>query len=100
MWIQFIKARIKPGREDEARQIAREFEVQSRTEGVGPVRVVVFQNQSDPDEHYTVAYFESEGKAREAEKDPKQAELIRRYWGVYEGPPEYADLSVLFEWSR
>lgn len=100
MWAQFIKARIKPGQEDEARQIAREFEAQSRTEGVGPVRVVVFHNQSDPDEHYTVAFFESEAKAREAEQDPKQAELIRRYWGVYEGPPEYADLIIFFEWSR
>jgi hypothetical protein len=50
--------------------------------------------------HYTIAFFESEEKAREAERDPKQAELIRRYWGVYDGPPEYADLNIFLEWSR
>lgn len=100
MWAQFIKARIKPGKDDEARRIAREFEEQSRGEGMGPTRVFVFRNQSDPDEHFTIAFFESEEKAREAEANPRHAELIRRYWEVYEAPPEYADLNPLFEWSR
>lgn len=100
MWAQFIKARIRSGRDQEAREIAREFEAQSRTDRIGPTRVIVFRNQSDPDEHLTIAYFESEEKAREAERDPKQAELIRRYWEVYDGPPEYADLNVFFEWTR
>lgn len=100
MWAQFIKARIKPGQEDEARQVARAIETQSRTEGVGPTRVFWFRNQSDTGEHYVVAFFESEAKAREAERNPKHAELIRRYWGVYEGPPEYADLNLVLEWSR
>lgn len=43
---QFIKARIKSGREDDARRIAQEFEEQSRTEGIGPTHVVVLQNQN------------------------------------------------------
>lgn len=100
MWAQFIKARIKPGREDEARRIAQEFEAQSRTEGIGPLRVSIFHNQRDPQEHYTVAFFESEEQARAAESNPRHAELIRRYWEVYEGPPEYADLGLFLEWSR
>jgi quinol monooxygenase YgiN len=95
-----IKARIQPGKESEAEAIAQEFEDQSRREGIGPVRVHVFANQSDPLERYTLAIFESEEKAREAENNPKQAELIKKFWGVYEANPEYADLVPVIEWSR
>src|SRR5437660_1717046 len=100
MWAQCIKARLKPGKEDEARAVAQEFEAHVKATGVGPIRVVQFQNQNDPLEHLTIAYFESEEKARESERHPEQGKLIQRFWEVYEGQPEYADLNPYLEWSR
>jgi hypothetical protein len=99
MWAQFIKARLRSGGDFEERQIARELEEQSRVAGIGPTRVLVLRNHNDPDEHFTLAFFEHEDGAREAERDRKQAELVRRYWAVCEAPPQYADLIPLFEWS-
>ena len=100
MWAQLIKARIKPGREDDARQVADEFQAHVRATGIGPTHVLTMQNQKDPQEQYTLAIFESEEKARENESNPQSAELIRKFWEVYEGQPEYTDLDPFSEWSR
>jgi quinol monooxygenase YgiN len=100
MWAQLIKAKLKPGQEEHLRTIARDFEARSRAEGLGPTRVIVFQNQKDPAEHYHVAFFESEEQARQFERDPRQADMTRGFSDIYEGPPEYVDLTPFVEFSR
>jgi len=100
MWAQLIKARIKPGQEEQLRTTARNFEARCRAEGIGPTRVMIFQNQKDPAEQYHVAFFESEEQARQFERNPRQAEMTGGFSDVYEGPPEYVDLTPFLELSR
>jgi hypothetical protein len=100
MWAQVIKARLKPGQEEQLRTTATNFEARCRAEGIGPTRVMAFQNDKDPAEHYHVAFFESEEQARQFERDPRQAEMTRGFSDVYEEPMEFVDLTPLFEVSR
>jgi heme-degrading monooxygenase HmoA len=99
MWAQLIKARIRPGKEEEARNIVQEFE--SELGGATPPwqQITVCQNQRDPSEVYTLVVFESEEKARENERSPEQDRRYRRLTEVYEGQPEFVDMNVVFQRS-
>jgi antibiotic biosynthesis monooxygenase (ABM) superfamily enzyme len=94
MWAQIIKSRVKPGKEEEARQLPREIE--ANMGDTGPKRIFVLQNQNDPSEHYTIVFFENEAKARENENSPEQAKRVERLREVYE-QPEFVDLIVAYE---
>jgi heme-degrading monooxygenase HmoA len=98
MWAQIIKSRAKPGKEQEIRQLPQEFE--GNMGDAGPDRLIVLQNQNDPSEYYTVVFFESEAKARENENSPEQARRLERIRELYEGPPEFVDLNVVYERNR
>lgn len=97
MWAQLIKARVKRGREDEVRRLPQEFEQRGRAAWE---RLMTFQDQHDPSAYYVLVVFESEEKARENERSPEQAERLRRMQELFEGPPEYVDLNVVYEASR
>jgi hypothetical protein len=103
MWAQIVKSRSKPGREEEIRRLPQEFEAQGIHREPAPTRIFMFQNQHDPEEFYTLAFFESEEHGRENEVSPEQAERMKRLGELFErgpGTPEYVDLIPVFEWPR
>ncbi|HZU11757.1 MAG TPA: antibiotic biosynthesis monooxygenase [Chloroflexota bacterium] len=101
MWAQMLKTRMKPGQEDTAQQLPQEMEERFRNMGGGgPQRVVVMQDQHNPDEYYTLIFFESEEQARQFENGPQQQAIQQRMMQIWEGPPEYTDLNVVFDITR
>jgi quinol monooxygenase YgiN len=96
MWAQLIKARLKPGKEDELHRLEDEIQAVSQTES-GWVRSFSMRDQSDPSQHYTLVVFESEAKARTFEQNPAAAAVVSKLSGVFEGPPEFVNLEVLRE---
>jgi hypothetical protein len=103
MWAQLVKSRSRPGRDEDIRRIPQEFEDQGWHREPAPTRLILFQNQHDPQEYYTLAFFDSEGEAREDERSPEQQQRLQHLGELFErGPrtPEYVDLISVFEWSR
>jgi heme-degrading monooxygenase HmoA len=98
MWAQLIKSRAKPGKEEEVRNLPREFEAQGGTPPF--VQIFTCTNQNDPSEHYTFVVFESEAAARQNERSPEQAQRVERFREVYEGEPEFVDLNVDYHHFR
>jgi heme-degrading monooxygenase HmoA len=103
MWAQIVKSRSRPGREEDIRRLPQEFEARELHQEPAPLRLFIFQNQNDPQEYYTLAFFESEEKARENERSPEQQQRLQHLQELFErgpGTPEYVDLISVFEWSR
>lgn len=99
MWAQLIKSRIKPGKEEEVRNLPQELD--SQMGGEAPfVAIFACTNQNDPSESYTFVVFESEEAARQNERSPEQAQRFQRFQELYEGQPEYVDLNVEYHLSR
>jgi hypothetical protein len=61
------------------------------------------RDQKEPDQCYTLVVFESEEKARARERDPRRQEGLQALRAmladVLVGPPEFADLAVVEEWT-
>ena len=100
MWAQLIKARVKPGREDEIRQLQEGLEARSRTGDTGWLRSINLQGQDDPQVYYSLVFFESEQKARQNESTAEQQELVRRLQDCFEGRPEFVNLNPVQEYNR
>ena len=98
MWAQLIKVRLKPSKGGD---LARMFAQLRATEqpGSGLLREMAMLDQRDPSSLYVLALFESEEKAREREQDPRRREgqqaLNAMMADVFEGPPEFVDLTVV-----
>ncbi len=98
MWAQLISARLKPGKEQE---LSKLFDQLKATEqpGSGVLRSMAFRDQKDPTRLFTLVIFESEEKARAREQDPRrQAGLVAAratMAEVFDGPPEFVDLTVI-----
>lgn len=103
MWAQLIKMRVKPGREEELPGV---FDALQSAEqpGSGLLRTVAMVDQKDPGSVYTLIVFESEEKARAREQDPRRAEALSSVQAMmadlFEGPPEFVDLTVIRDVSR
>lgn len=100
MWAPLITARVRPGADATAlHKMIREAE----DPGSGLVRTIVAQDQKDPSRLYTLVVFESEDKARAREQDPLRQERLQPARAVmaevYDGPPEFVDLTVVDEWT-
>ena len=100
MWAQFIKMRLKPGKDLAA------MGEQLRTieqPGSGLVRTIVMRDQKDPEQVCVLVVFESEEKARAREQDPRRQEAMQPVRAtmadLFAGPPEFADLTVTEEWT-
>ena len=100
MWAQLIKARVRPGKQGEVEKVQKEFEQRGQGGSTGWVRSITLQNQKDPDEYFTLVFFESEEKARENERSPEQQKLVQQLMEVFEGQPSYVDLIPIYEGSR
>lgn len=96
MWAQIIKARLKPGAEEEMDRMMKEFEGAN-----SPIaHSIMLQNQNDQGEYYSIVLFKSEEAARANENTPEQQDRIRRVQALYDGQPEFVDCAVIYETSQ
>ena len=102
MWAQLITMRLKPGKETELARLYEELRAAEEADS-GLVRTTAMRAQADPSRVYHLVVFESEDKARQREQDPRRQErlqVVRATMAeIFEGPPEFVDLTVLEESS-
>jgi quinol monooxygenase YgiN len=99
MWVQLIKAKVKPGTDLSALTDVLKAGEQP---GSGLLREMFMHDQNDPSSVYVLTIFENEEKARERERDPRRAEAQRAVQAflaeALAAPPEFTDLTVTTDW--
>jgi hypothetical protein len=102
MWAQLIKVRLKPGREADLPLLIEQLRVTEQP-GSGLVRSTAMQDTTDPSRLYMLVVFESEEQARARENDPRRDEGLLAARAtmaeIFDGPPEFVDLTVFNELS-
>ena len=102
MWAQLIKVRLKPGREADLPLLVEQLRVTEQP-GSGLVRATAMQDASDPSRLYMLVVFESEEQARARENDPRRDDGLLAARAtmaeIFDGPPEFIDLTVFNELS-
>lgn len=101
MWAQMITMRLKPGREDELATVVDQLRAAEQP-GSGLVHSTTTRDMEDPSRVITFVVFESEEKARERENDPRRQEGLAAVRAtmmeIFEGAPEFTDLTVEGDW--
>jgi len=102
MWAQLITTHLKPGREEDLPVLVEQLRAIEQP-GSGLVRSTAMRDQHDPSRVYMLAVFESEEKARARERDPRREEGLQAARAtmaeIFDGPPEFVDLTVVDEVS-
>ena len=102
MWAQLITTRLKPGSEE---GLSTLFDQLRATEqpGSGLVRSMAMRDQKDPSRLYLLVLFESEEKARAREHDVRRQEGLSAARStmaeIFDGPPEFTDLTVVNDYT-
>ena len=100
MWAQIIKTRVKPGSESEIAVLMDQFKAAEQADS-GLIRSTTMRDQKDPDTLYMMVVFDSEESARAREQDPRRdpglAAARETMARIFEGPPEFTDLTVVSE---
>jgi hypothetical protein len=100
MWAQLIKMQLEPGKD--TAELDKQIRAAERP-GSGLVRTLVMHGQKDPSQAYTLVAFESEEQARAREQDPRRQEQLQAaralMAGIFNGPPQFTDLTVTGEWT-
>jgi hypothetical protein len=103
MWAQMITTRLKPGWEDGLPKLVAQLQAAEQP-GSGLVHSTTTRDAKDPSRVLTFVVFESEEKARERENDPRRQEGLQAARAtmaeIFEGAPEFKDLTVVDDWSR
>ena len=98
MWAQMLTMRLKPGKESELPRIYELLRA-AETPGSGLLRTTAMRDDKDPNRIVNFVIFESEEKARAREEDPVRQEALTEVRALmadlFEGPPEFVDLTVL-----
>jgi quinol monooxygenase YgiN len=102
MWAQLITTRLKLGKEDDLPGLVEQLRAVEQP-GSGLVRSTAMRDQNDPSRVYMFVVFESEEKARERESDPRRQEGLQAARAtmaeIFDGAPEFVDLTVVDEFS-
>jgi len=102
MWAQLITVRLKPGKEGDLPGLVRQLQATEQP-GSGLLRSSLMQEQTDPSRVHMLVVFESEEKARERENDPRRTEGLQvaraMMADIFDGAPEFADLTVVADWT-
>jgi quinol monooxygenase YgiN len=102
MWAQLITTRLKPGREADLPKLVEQLRAVEQP-GSGLVRSTAMQDQNDPTRVYMLVVFESEEHARARENDPRRQEGLQAARAtmaeIFDGAPEFVDLTVLEDLS-
>ena len=99
MWAQIIKVHVKPGKEDDLREVMEQVRAIEQPNS-GLLRSTMLRDKKDPHTFYSMIVMESEDKARARERDPRRtglAELQAQLAHLLDGPPEFIDLDVVYE---
>ncbi|HVA04665.1 MAG TPA: antibiotic biosynthesis monooxygenase [Acidimicrobiales bacterium] len=100
MWAQLIMMRLKPGKDSELPRLYEELRATEQP-GSGLLRTTAFRDQNDPSRIYHMVVFENEEKARQREEDSRRTESLSAARAtmaeIFEGPPEFVDLTVVEE---
>jgi len=100
MWAQLITMRLKPDKN--TAEVNNQIRAAEQP-GSGLVRTLVMHDQKDPSQVYTLVVFDSEEKARAREQDPRRQERLQAARAmmadIFDGPPEFTDLTVAEEWT-
>jgi len=100
MWAQLIRMTLKPDKD--ITEMTKGIRAAEQP-GSGLVRTLAMRDQNDPSQVYTLVVFESEEKARAREQDPRRSEQLAAVRSImadiFDGPPEFADLVVVDEWT-
>jgi quinol monooxygenase YgiN len=102
MWAQMITSRLKPGRDDALTTLTAQLKAAERPNS-GLIHATAARDSKDPSRVIMLIVFESEEKARERESDSgRQDDLAAARTTmaeIFEGPPEFTDLTVVDDWS-
>jgi quinol monooxygenase YgiN len=102
MWAQLITTRLKPGREGDLPLLMEQLRAVEQA-GSGLLRSTAMQDQNDPSRVYMMVVFESEEAARARENDLRRDEGLQAARAtmaeIFDGPPEFVDLTVVEEFS-
>jgi quinol monooxygenase YgiN len=100
MWAQLIKMQLKP--DNDTAELDKQLRAAEQP-GSGLVRTLVMHDQKDPSQVYALVVFDSEEKARAREQDPRRQEALQAARAmmaeIFDGPPEFTDLTVADEWA-
>ena len=98
MWAQLITARLKPGTDHEFPKLFDQLKAIEQPDS-GLLRSTAFRDQKDPSRLHMLVIFESEEKARAREQDERRQEGLvaarATMAEVFEGAPEFVDLTVV-----
>ena len=102
MWAQLITMRLKAGREGELPKLVEQLRAVEQP-GSGLLRSTAMQDQKDPRRVYMLVVFESEDAARARENDPRREAGLQAARAtmaeIFDGPPEFVDLTVVADVS-
>jgi quinol monooxygenase YgiN len=102
MWAQLITMHLKPGKDEELPKLFEQLMAVEQA-GSGLVRSLAMRDQNDPSRVYTLVLFESEAKARAREQDERRQEGLTEVRAtmaeIFDGPPEFADLTVINDFA-
>jgi heme-degrading monooxygenase HmoA len=98
MWAQLMKMALKPEKEPDLAGVFKQLQALEQP-GSGLLRTMAMRDQSDPSQLYVLVVFESEEKARAREQDPRRQEGMKPVQAamaeIFDGPPEFVDLTVV-----
>jgi len=102
MWAQLITMRLKAGREVDLPRLVEQLQSAEQADS-GLIRSTAMLDQSDPTRVYMMVVFESEEKARARENDPRRQEGLQAARAtmaeIFDGGPEFVDLTVVADFS-
>ena len=102
MWAQLMTMRLKPGKEADLPKVYEQLRALEQP-GSGLVRTMALRDDKDSSRVYTLVIFESEEKARAREQDPRRQEGLQpvrdMMTEIFDGPPEFVDLTVVEDTS-
>ena len=93
-----MKMKLRPGMDSQMAGLFDQIQALEEPDS-GLVRTMVMRGQNDPSVVYVLVVFDSEEHARAREQDPRRQEAMKSAQAtmaeVFDGPPEFADLTVL-----
>lgn len=102
MWAQLITTRLRPGKEDGLHALLDRLR-NAEKPGSGLLRTTTMRDQKDPSRLYMIVLFESEEAARVRERDPNRQESLADTTAlmaeIFEGAPEFVDLTVVEDFT-
>jgi len=102
MWAQLITTRLKAGKEEELPRLVEQLRAIEQP-GSGLIRSTAMRDQNDPGRVYMLVVFENEEQARARESDPRRVEGLAAarttMAEIFDGAPEFVDLTVVDELS-